>query len=527
MPHSPSPEVSTGRWGSNPGKQLFGYSVIVCAIAVAAILAITGFGLRILLCDLVMREAERDASALAGAVARCELRGVVIESSGHGVLCISDDEMPELDQHIRSFVSSFNIVKVKIFDTDTRIIYSTDPSIVGKTDRENAQLLRTLAGAMISKHESKETVWDLDDEQRFDVEIVETYVPIRNAKGDIVGAFEVYGDVTEDLAAAHAAFMSAVGLIVVTIVGVFGVLLLIIRRSTRIISARTEALLASREDLTDAKRQLVEVNESLEETVRQQTSDMRELLEQRMHFIRRLSHDLRTPLVPLVALLPMARAKIEDPELVEILDVSIDSTLYLQRLVERTLDFLRVEGGGGRSGRYRVDVCELLERVADAWSYEAEAKGIEITVSKESKPITNADGVALREIIDNLVANSVKYMPGKGKISLSACLDGDSVRISVGDNGAGMTPEQIEHAFQEFYKVDESRQDHMSMGLGLSICRELVNGFNGAIWIESAGAGQGTTVQVTVPSAESPVDTGAGNQWDSDGVTVAKGGVSA
>jgi signal transduction histidine kinase len=227
----------------------------------------------------------------------------------------------------------------------------------------------------------------------------------------------------------------------------------------------------------------------------------------------------------LVALLPRVRAKVDDPELIEILDVSMDSTLYLQRLVERTLDFLRAERSSGQLRRDRVDVGELLGRVADAWSYEASEKDIAITVSTEGKPIANTDGVALREIIDNLMSNSVKYMPAKGSIALSACSDGPSIRITVTDDGTGMTAEQIERAFEEFYKVDESRHDRMSMGLGLSICRELVNGLDGSICIESPGAGQGTTVYVTVSSEDSQADTGAGDQWEGGGIAVAEDGV--
>ena len=126
--------------------------------------------------------------------------------------------------------------------------------------------------------------------------------------------------------------------------------------------------------------------------------------------------------------------------------------------------------------------------------------------NKVDKDITaEVDKLLLAELFDNIIGNSVKYSPNGGNITIDAKDDGKLVMVSVGDEGIGITSEQIDHVFDEFYKADEARHDFDSSGLGMSICRRIVERHGGKIWIESSGLHKGTTVYFTIPSSNKKI----------------------
>ena len=113
--------------------------------------------------------------------------------------------------------------------------------------------------------------------------------------------------------------------------------------------------------------------------------------------------------------------------------------------------------------------------------------------------LAKADKLRFEELISNLLENSVKFSNESGTITIDAEKDKDYVKISIKDTGIGMTKKQIKYTFEEFYKADKSRHDFDSSGLGLTICKRIVERHNGKIWIESPGLGKGTTVFFTLP----------------------------
>jgi len=117
----------------------------------------------------------------------------------------------------------------------------------------------------------------------------------------------------------------------------------------------------------------------------------------------------------------------------------------------------------------------------------------------ETKLSVKADMLHLEELIDNIISNAVKYSPENSCIEINAETDGDFALISVSDDGIGMTDKQISYVFDEFYKADISRHDFESSGLGLPICKRIVEKHGGKIWAESKGEGKGTTLYFTMP----------------------------
>jgi len=200
------------------GFWLFRYFLLISVLGAGALLVLSALGLWLIFPNFVMRDAEDDAIHLATVISDREMRDFT--EAGGGLLSIPQERLAELDLRLRSYLHPFGIVKIKIFNVKTQIVYSTDSKIVGRVDPENPKLQMALIGAATSKHESKDAIWDFTDEQRKDVEIIETYVPMYGADGSIVGAFEVYKDVTAHLARANKSMVFIWVALVVLVVAV-------------------------------------------------------------------------------------------------------------------------------------------------------------------------------------------------------------------------------------------------------------------------------------------------------------------
>ena len=179
---------------------LFRYFVVVSILALAVILLITGIGLRSVLHSYVTAGAEHDAIHLADALSELESSKLIHPGpGGREIMAVDPSAMSLLDHDMRGFLSHFNVIKIKVFDRKTRIIYSTDHKIIGTIDRDNEKLRAALAGEVRSKLEAKDHVWDLAVEYRPDVDVVETYVPVWGSDGSVIGSFEIYKNVTDNL----------------------------------------------------------------------------------------------------------------------------------------------------------------------------------------------------------------------------------------------------------------------------------------------------------------------------------------
>lgn len=253
-------------------------------------------------------------------------------------------------------------------------------------------------------------------------------------------------------------------------------------------------------DLSAAREQLSALNRTLESKVRLRTREVRGLLEQKERFIRQLGHDLKTPLTPLAALLPMLRESL-DEQGAEVLSVCVDNVDYMRRLVDNTLTLLRYghEGEGVRPERIEL----MSETRAIAGSIGHTLDEAQVTLINEiTAPLEVwVDRLGLREVLLNLLSNAVKYMGGEGTVRIGGERDRGRAVVHVEDTGMGLTGEEVAKAFAEFYKADESRHDRSSSGLGLSICERILSAHGERIWIASEGKGKGTRVSFTLPLA--------------------------
>ncbi|MHB0978837.1 MAG: GGDEF domain-containing protein [Thermoleophilia bacterium] len=203
----------------------------VFLIGTAAVLVLTAVGLERVVSDHIVFVAEADAVRVSRGIVATQAD--VLLSMGPErrlVLDLRDEDAAKLDAAVEGFASPFDILKVKLYSPDARIVYSTDPAIVGAVDKDNERLARALLGHPTSLLESKESVLDLKEETRFSVDVVETYVPIYNVQADVVGAFEIYQDVTRQRGDVGRLFYYALALVATAVVAVAMLAFLILRR---------------------------------------------------------------------------------------------------------------------------------------------------------------------------------------------------------------------------------------------------------------------------------------------------------
>ncbi len=276
-----------GQRTMKPGFRLFRYFLLISLAAIVMILLVAGLGLRFILQRFVLSEAEKDAIRISKSLRDCEMKRFVQLSDTKGQpLVVHEEEIAELDSEIRPFLAPFNIVKIKVFDTNTQIIYSTDTSIIGRLNKDNVKLATALSGTPTSKYETAEHVWDLADEQHSNVKIVETYVPIRGLDGKIIGSFEVYKDITNDLVMAGSTLIYAEMMLSVTVLSIFTILLFMMYFAARAVDTSTTALTAANKQLQAANQQLeseIAERKQAEEKIHQQNEFLNNILESLTH----------------------------------------------------------------------------------------------------------------------------------------------------------------------------------------------------------------------------------------------------
>jgi histidine kinase len=174
----------------------------------------------------------------------------------------------------------------------------------------------------------------------------------------------------------------------------------------------------------------------------------------------------------------------------------------LNRLVDDLQELSRVEARSYQLEIRPVDISSLVQTVTKRLAPDAESKHISLGLEQiPHVPPVYADEDRVIQILTNLTNNALKYTPEGGKINISIKRLNDEILISVHDTGIGISAEHLPHIFDRFYRVDKSRsrQNGGGSGIGLTIARALVEAQGGRIWVESAGDGQGSTFNFTLP----------------------------
>lgn len=240
---------------------------------------------------------------------------------------------------------------------------------------------------------------------------------------------------------------------------------------------------------------------------------------QRADFISTASHEMRTPVAAIEGYLALAlndKVATIDNRARDYLEKAHASTQHLGQLFQDLLTSAKAEDGRLTSHPVVIEFGEYLEKLTGDLHLVAEKKGLMMDFKTGGNSTINAtssaggdkvvrplyyvyaDADRLREVITNLFDNAVKYTP-EGKITIGLTGNDQVVQCSVSDTGPGIPAEDLPHLFQKFYRVDNSATRTIGgTGLGLFICRKIVELYNGRIWCESE-VGKGSNFYINLP----------------------------
>ena len=249
---------------------------------------------------------------------------------------------------------------------------------------------------------------------------------------------------------------------------------------------------------------MVHERERLMKDLEESNKQLEQHLREKDDFITRLGHDIKTPLTPLINLLPLVRKRTTDESVHGLLDVTIKTANHLKDLVVKTLKHARASQQYSMDDISILPLSEVIENSIARHEYAIAEKGLEVLVEVHGETLVRCNQTDIEELLGNLISNAVRFSHKGGHILLNATIDKDTASVSVRDFGLGLTEEQEERIFEPFYKADESRHELESSGLGLSICRRIVENHGGKIWAESPGQWLGTVVFFTLPTGSKP-----------------------
>jgi PAS domain S-box-containing protein len=266
-------------------------------------------------------------------------------------------------------------------------------------------------------------------------------------------------------------------------------------------------ILAVTRDITDARRAEKDLKTAKEDLERQ-NKELKKLDQIKSAFMYAVSHELKTPVAKHAMQLEILRPVLERHELTErelkIFEVMEESIKRQQRTIRNLLDLTKLESG---KHLYRIDdvfLDEVLELVKREHEYAVAAYG---TVFEMEAPHIRmrSDREMLWHVLSNLVHNAIKFRrpEGPSRIRVMAEERNGTVTIRVSDDGVGLTPEEKKKVFESFYQASSSIE---GTGVGLTICRLIVQGLGGRINIESEGRNRGTTVILELPKEASTAE---------------------
>jgi heavy metal sensor kinase len=227
-------------------------------------------------------------------------------------------------------------------------------------------------------------------------------------------------------------------------------------------------------------------------------------LERSFEEIRRFTadaaHELRTPIAVLRTAAEVSLRMPREPEQYRaVLEDQLEELERLSRLADRLLFLCRGDAGLVPMARERVDLCEVVETVAEHMRVVAEERGVTLQAEGAAHCAVQGDEDQLRRLVFNLVDNAIKFTPVKGTVRIDVTRADSEARIAVADSGIGIAPEHLPHVFQRFYRVDQARDSDVDgTGLGLAIARSIAEAHGGSIAMEST-VGVGTRVVLTLP----------------------------
>jgi signal transduction histidine kinase len=269
--------------------------------------------------------------------------------------------------------------------------------------------------------------------------------------------------------------------------------------------------------LRDSIDEIQRWNAKLEERVKVRTRKLKHTLEKvsklnaireadrlKSEFISSISHELRTPLgfiTGYVTTLLRSDVSHSEETTQEFLQIIKEESEKLQELVENLLDTSRVQAGSFAVEKRPIDIMELVQKVVEKAQLITDQHSFVLRFDP-SLPLTPGDSRRLEQVLHNLVDNATKYSPRGSQITVSGMSEDDHIQVSITDEGQGIPQAELTNIFDAFYRIpNPDALKVKGVGLGLTICKAIVDAHGGNIWAESA-PNKGSVFYFTLPLQE-------------------------
>ncbi len=258
------------------------------------------------------------------------------------------------------------------------------------------------------------------------------------------------------------------------------------------------AILGHAMDITESEL----AQEKLEEAYEKERRLRQELeieVQRRVEFTRALVHELKTPLTPIMSSSDLLVSSLTEEPWLSVAQNIQRGAINLNRRIGELLDLARGEIGMLKLNPKRVDVLKLLSHVGSEMSVVASSNGQTLKVElPETLPLPWADEDRIRQITQNLLVNATKFTPEGGTITLRAKEQNGSLVVEVQDTGYGIPEEEQKRLFRPYHRQIGDREHLSGLGLGLALCKNLVQLHGGRIWVVSQ-EGKGSTFAFSIP----------------------------
>ena len=258
------------------------------------------------------------------------------------------------------------------------------------------------------------------------------------------------------------------------------------------------AVLGHTTDITEAERAQDKLKEAFEKE-KNLRHELEDQFERRLFFTRALVHELKTPLTPILASSELLVAELREEPYLSLAKNIHRGASNLNNRIEELLDLARVEIGMLQMNFTSVNASLLLNSIADEMKPVLISNRQTLVVSiPPVLPPVQADEERLRQVVLNIMINASKFTPEGGTITLRANTRDNNLVVEVEDTGSGISEEDQKELFQPYHRHSADRENLSGLGIGLALCRSLVELHGGKIWVQSQ-LGKGSTFTFSIP----------------------------
>ena len=261
-------------------------------------------------------------------------------------------------------------------------------------------------------------------------------------------------------------------------------------------------------DFTDVFNQMLAQIQKQDLEIQASRADALHASQLKDEFLATLSHELRTPMTPILGWAQiLQRSARDDPQVRQAAEVIERNARAQNRIVDDLLEMSRIISGKVRLDVQALDLANVIGAAVDTVAAAAQARGI--LLEQDIEPgagLTRGDPHRLQQVLWNLLSNAIKFTGGGGRVRVRLRRKGPELEIEVADTGQGIATEFLPHVFERFRQADSSNtRQHSGLGLGLAIVKQLVELHGGSVSVHSEGVDRGATFRVRLPVAAAGV----------------------